>query len=260
MKSIAFFALSMVATATAMAATPIGQVGSITVSGYSEQTARVNGGNLSNTAESRAYANQNLASNKGSVSIKGNSFQTANLDNAIVSNHAVAAGDTAVQNLASNVGNVSVAAVNGIDGWSTQTANVSGATLKNAADSSGGRCNSTDCADAALAYQNGASNMGEVNIKGNSTQSLDISGSSTSVINYAQGTKTVAIQNMSSNYGKVDILGGSKQTTSISNGAIVANLAHGNLAQAVQNIASNDSCEPPPVVCVGPACGPYALK
>ena len=258
MKSIAFFALSLVATA-AMAASPSG-VGSISITGNSNQTASVNGGSLTNTAQTRAYANQNVASNKGSITIRGNSTQGSILEQAKVSNEAKSAGGAAVQNLASNVGNVGVDASANITGTSKQTANIVQASLKNLADSSGSGCTGPDCADAALAYQNGASNMGDVTISGHSEQTLGISGSTTSVSNAAQGTRAVAVQNMSSNYGKVTVAGNSTQITSIAGGATVANLAKGTLAHAYQNLASNDSCDPPPVVCVGPACGPYASR
>ena len=259
MKSIAFFALTLVATA-AMAAGSSG-VSTITISGTSSQTASVNGGNVSNTAQSKAYANQNIASNKGAAEIKGTSTQSSTLDQAKVTNDAKSAGDVAVQSLASNVGHVTVDKSVSVNGTSTQVANVlGGATLKNEANSTGNSCSGPDCRDGALAFQNGASNMGDISILGTSSQTLSISGSNTVVSNTARGANTVAVQNMSSNYGKVNIAGSSTQSTSISNGALVANLANGALAHAYQNIASNDSCDPPPVVCVGPACGPYASR
>lgn len=130
-------------------------------------------------------------------------------------------------------------------------------TVKNEAKS-GANCYGDNCKDAALAYQNLASNMGTVTVKGVSTQTASVTGSSM-VSNIADGRYTQAIQNMSSNYGNVTIDGTSTQTTSVSGAAIVANLAKGSHAHAVQNIASNDSCEPPPVVCVGVACGPYSV-
>lgn len=257
MKSIAFFALSLVATA-AMATGSTG-VSTITISGSSTQTASVNGGKVDNTANSKAYANQNIASNKGGVSIGGTSVQTAVLEGAKVSNEAKSAGDVAVQNLASNVGHVAVNP--NVLGGSYQSVYVTGnATLKNSADSTSNNCSGPDCRDGALAYQNAASNMGDITISGRSEQGVGISGGSTSVTNTAKGANTVAVQNMSSNYGKVTVSGLSKQSTSISNGALLANLATGSYAHAYQNIASNDSCDPPAVVCVGPACGPYASK
>ena len=104
MKSIAFFALSLVATA-AMATGPV-NVAKINITGTSDQTASVNGGYVKNTAQQQSYANQNIASNKGRIDIDGTSKQTATLANAHVTNTAQSAGDVAVQNLASNVGNV----------------------------------------------------------------------------------------------------------------------------------------------------------
>ena len=79
------------------------------------------------------------------------------------------------------------------------------------------------------------------------------------VKNKADGPQTQAVQNLSSNYGNVSIAGASTQTTWVTNGAVIANLAKGRAAHAVQNIASNDSCDPPPTVCVGVACGPYRV-
>ncbi|WP_144445423.1 hypothetical protein [Comamonas sp. 26] len=242
-----------------MAASSYGTA-TINITGSSTQTASVNGSRVENTAQSKAYANQNIASNKGSITVSGNSTQTSIVDNAVVTNKAQSAGDVAVQNLASNVGTVSIDKSIHFTGTSNQTANVVGATLKNEANSSSNSCSGPDCRDGALAYQNAASNMGEVSISGISTQVVGISGSGTTVSNTAKGANTVAVQNMSSNYGKVNISGNSSQTTSIYGASIVANLANGAFAHAYQNIASNDSCDPPPVVCVGPACGPYAMR
>ena len=78
--------------------------------------------------------------------------------------------------------------------------------------------------------------------------------------NLAEGGGAVAVQNMSSNYGTVTISGASTQTTWIAGGSSVGNFANGTNAAAYQNLASNDSCEPPPTVCVGPACGPFASR
>ena len=262
MKSLAFFALSAIGTA-ALALQPTPSSSSISISGTSNQTASVNGGTLRNEAHSSAYANQNVASNKGGVEIKGSSTQTATLENATVTNDARSGGDVAVQNLASNVGTVTVNRVAGtlwtpaVNGSSTQTANVTNATVRNLAESNG--CFGGSCEDAALAYQNVSSNMGNITVGGTSVQSTSISGFGTMVENKADGNKAAAVQNMSSNYGNVNISGYSNQSTTVGNGAHVLNLALGNSAHAVQNIASNDSCEPPPAVCVGPACGPYKV-
>jgi hypothetical protein len=255
MKSLAFFALSVVATA-AMATQPTGP-STLTISGNSTQLASVNGGYLTNTAHASAYANQNVASNKGDIDIKGNSSQTAILQNAKVSNEAKSAGDVAVQNLASNAGDVNVDKSHWVTGSSTQSVTIIDGTMRNEANSSNG-CYGSNCADAAMAFQNAASNMGDISISGTSVQTVGVSGANTLVSNKADGKNTAAIQNMSSNYGKVAISGYSSQTTAIAGGATVANLATGSHAVAIQNIASNDSCDPPPAVCVGPFCGPFS--
>ncbi|MEZ5608455.1 MAG: hypothetical protein R3E52_15400 [Burkholderiaceae bacterium] len=170
-------------------------------------------------------------------------------------------GDVAVQNLASNVGTVNVSGPYVgpyVKGSSKQTANVGGgATVSNLAEGLQG-CRGSDCKDAALAYQNLASNMGDINISGSSTQTVGVGGGS-SLTNEANGAKTAAVQNVASNYGTVNISGTSTQVAYITGGSTVANLATGRLAHAVQNLASNDSCLPPPPICVGPACGPYAF-
>lgn len=259
MKSLAILALSAVATA-AMATGPTGPT-HLSISGTSTQIASVNGGYLKNTAQASAYANQNVASNKGGSDIEGTSKQTAILKNAHVSNEAKSAGDVAVQNLASNVGDVTVEGNKyfWVKGKSEQEVNVTNASLTNEANSSSG-CYGSNCKDTAIAYQNAASNMGDITISGTSNQYVSITDANTNVSNKALGKNTVAVQNMSSNYGKVDISGSSSQSTFIAAGATVANLATGTNAVAYQNIASNDSCDPPPAVCVGPSCGLLASR
>lgn len=268
MKTLAIFALSTIAAA-AFAADVTGPTSTITITGSSTQVAHVNGGYATNTANARTYANQNVASNKGNVDIMGTSAQTAMLYNSIVTNEAKSAGDVAVQNLASNVGHVQVATSqqaptasrNGhpgstpgqtIKGNSEQFVTMSGGTLVNEANSTNG-CYGSNCNDTAIAYQNAASNMGDVSIVGTSKQAVSISNSTAT--NKALGKNTVAVQNLSSNYGNVEITGTSIQSTVLSNGAVLANLATGDYARAYQNFATNDSCDPPPTVCVGPACG-----
>lgn len=262
MKSLALFALCAISTAAmAVTSTP---TSSISITGTSTQTVSVSGGNVTNDATSHSFANQNIGSNKGNVTIHGSSTQISNLENSDVTNKAKHAGDVAMQNLASNVGSVTVDKAlqilplppQWIKGSSSQTANVKDSTVKNEANGSQG-CNGSDCDDAALAYQNLASNMGEINILGSSTQVVGVAGDST-VKNKADGPQTQAVQNLSSNYGKVSISGTSNQTTWVTAGAYIANVASGRAAHAVQNIASNDSCDPPPNVCVGVSCGPYA--
>ena len=256
MKSLAFFALSAVAVA-AMAGPQQTPNGQITISGTSTQTATINGGNVSNTANAGTFANQNIASNKGLVDISGTSTQTANLNNSSVTNQAFYGGDVAMQNLASNVGSMKDGIEVQAKGKSEQTANVKDSTVTNEAKS-GSSCWGDSCVDAAFANQNLASNYGNVDIKGTSKQKVSVTDHSY-VTNAADGRYSVAIQNLSSNYGNVSISGSSTQTTSVGKGAVVANWAGFN-AHAVQNIASNDSCLPPPPLCTGPACGPYAFN
>lgn len=259
MKSLAFFALTAVATAAM--ATGNAPMGVITISGTSAQTVTVNGGNVKNTANDYTYANQNIASNKGGITISGKSMQTSSLQNSDVTNEAKLNGDVAVQNLASNVGNVKVEgpykASPIVKGSSSQTANVTDSTVRNVAKGEES-CFGFNCRDAALAYQNLSSNMGDITISGSSVQRTNVSGDSL-VSNKADGPQTVAVQNVASNYGTVTISGSSSQVAAIGGGAVVANLARGRNALAAQNLASNDSCMPPPPVCVGPACGPYAF-
>ena len=268
MKSLAIFALSTLAAASAFALTQTPN-GEITISGTSTQTASVTGGShTNNQANGSAYANQNLASNKGSIVISGVSDQTASVSSGSnVSNLATKGGDVAVQNLASNVGAVTVGplslggtifhpVVKGKSEQSVSVANGSGMYNTAEGDGCGDNCHP---AATAIAYQSASSNFGDVTITGNSKQSTGIADGSTAW-NLAQGGGAVALQNMSSNYGTVDISGKSTQTTWIAGGSTVGNFANGAKAVAYQNLASNDSCEPPPTVCVGPACGPFASR
>ena len=268
MKSLAIFALSTLAAASAFALTqtPNGQ---ITISGTSSQTASVtSGSDVNNQANASAYANQNLASNKGSIVISGKSEQTATVSaGSNVNNEAKNGGDVAVQNGASNVGAVTVGplSLGGtlfhpiVKGVSEQTLSVTGGSgMYNTADGDGCGDNCNPAATA-IAYQSASSNFGDVTISGKSEQSTGIASGSTAW-NLAKGGGAVAVQNMSSNYGTVDITGNSSQTTWIAGGSSVGNFANGANAVAYQNLASNDSCEPPPTVCVGPACGPFAAR
>lgn len=276
MRTLALFAFSTIATA-AMAANVTETPNTISITGTSTQIASVNGGSVNNIANAKTYANQNVASNKGGIDISGKSTQAAVLTNASVHNEAKSAGDVAVQNLASNVGQVSVgssASSTGkgddkgggkgpkpgewIKGESNQTVVIDTGGMYNVANSSNG-CYGDNCKDTAIAYQNAASNMGEISITGKSTQSVGISGNAYAS-NQALGKNTVAVQNLSSNYGEVIISGTSIQSTSVSNGAVLANLATGDYARAYQNFATNDSCDPPPAVCVGPHCGLLASR
>lgn len=89
------------------------------------------------------------------------------------------------------------------------------------------------------AFQNLASNTGNVTINGTSTQS--VSGIGGNVTNTASGAEAYASQNLSSNVGDVTINGNSGQYTTMYN-ASVNNLSSGSNSKAVQNIASNNAC------------------
>ena len=52
--------------------------------------------------------------------------------------------------------------------------------------------------------------------------------------------------------------GQSTQNFTVGSGSLVANLAWGKNSTAYQNLASNDSCEPPAPICRGAECGPFA--
>lgn len=251
MKKLAFFALTAIATAS-YAVSPVGP-GEIKINGLSEQVSTVNHGTVTNTSNAGTFAAQNLASNQGQITIDGTSKQTSYIENSTVTNEAINAGDVAVQSLASNVGKVKI----GWGGESIQYSEVKNSTMTNEAEGNG--CHGCE-AGTAMAFQNGASNFGNVEINGKSHQNLYVTNYST-VTNKADGADAVAVQNLASNYGKVTIGAGghSDQTAVITNGSLVANLALGNGSAAYQNMASNDYCMPPPPVCVGAACGPFSV-
>lgn len=90
------------------------------------------------------------------------------------------------------------------------------------------------------AFQNLASNSGNVTISGHSLQM--VTGSGGMVMNTATGgADAYASQNLSSNVGDVTIQGHSTQMTHLQH-AVVANLANGAQSKAVQNISSNNAC------------------
>ena len=89
------------------------------------------------------------------------------------------------------------------------------------------------------AFQNLASNTGNVTISGNSTQT--VTGFGGNLTNTASGSEAYASQNLSSNVGEVTIIGNSSQFTSMINSS-VNNLSSGSNSKAVQNIASNNAC------------------
>jgi hypothetical protein len=106
MKKLALFALSIVATA-AMAAGPAPE-SEIKISGYSEQAASISNADVSNNAYgAQAQAQQNLASNVGDISIKGDSHQSVTVNGGAVTNKAYDY-TVAQQNLSSNIGEVEI--------------------------------------------------------------------------------------------------------------------------------------------------------
>ena len=249
MKKLTFFALAAITTAAyALNETP---QGAIVINGTSNQLASVNNySTVANTSNAGTFAAQNQASNQGEITINGYSSQTSGITGSTVTNTGNNAGDVAVQSLASNVGTVTV----GYGAYSVQNSYIENSTMVN--EASGNGC--TDCDEnTATAFQNGASNFGDIKINNQSYQTLGVSGNST-VSNKAWGSDAVAVQNLSSNYGDVTINGVSSQTTYIGNHSLVANLANGTGSAAYQNLASNDYCMPPPPVCVGPVCGPFS--
>ncbi len=235
MKKLAFFALSLIATA-AMAAGPVSPA-SITIhhGATSEQTATINGGVVRNDARADNDALQNVASNSGRIDVKGKSFQTATFNKSDVTNYAVDKHDFANQNISSNAGQVLIDS----SGKSTQVTNLVKANVSNKASGGG-----------ADALQNLSSNNGKIKVSGTSDQTTNVNDSTVS--NEARGRNALATQNLSSNFGNVTIAGMSKQMTSVSSHAVVANLAKGSNSHAAQNIASNDACNEPRDPC--PTC------
>lgn len=106
MKTIALFALSVVATA-AMATGPA-PVAEIKIDGTSIQIAALSNSGVVNQANgTNSLAQQNLASNTGDVTIDGTSVQIVAGRGSLVWNKADANAE-AQQNLSSNVGNVTI--------------------------------------------------------------------------------------------------------------------------------------------------------
>jgi hypothetical protein len=238
MKKLAFFALSLIATA-AMAAGPVSP-GSITIhhGAVSEQTATITGGIVKNTSQGNNDALQNVASNSGKIDVKGKSYQTATFEKSDVTNLAKDYGDFANQNISSNAGKVLIDS----SGKSTQVTTLKDADVSNKASGGG-----------ADALQNLSSNNGKITVSGTSEQTTSVKNSSVS--NEARGHNALATQNLSSNFGNVLIAGKSTQMTSVSSHAAVMNLAKGANSHAAQNIASNDACNEPRDPC--PSCHGY---
>ena len=159
----------------------------------------------------------------GEIVIGGTSNQTANFTGAAVTNYANGGDSSAFQNMASNSGMVT------IGGTSNQTVNMTGGIASNLAN------------EDAVAQQNVSSNVGDkdkITIGGTSNQNASISNSA---LTNRANVHTVAQQSVTSNVGNVDIGGVSNQSASITLSAIT-NEAYGYGALAVQNIASNHSC------------------
>lgn len=184
MKKLALLALSVVASA-AMAQTALGP-NAIVINGSSEQLTSISGWSaVRNTASGvDSEALQNLASNAGNITITGS-------------------GDS----------DQTVIIKNG--SWVTNTAE-----------------------DHAIAQQNLASNVGKVTISGDSEQKVTVDNGTVDNHAYAH---TIAQQSLSSNVGNVTIGGDSTQTTNVLNSGVY-NVAWGYSAKAVQNISSNNSC------------------
>ena len=151
MKKLAFFAMSLIATAV-MAAGPVSPA-SITIhsSGTSEQTASITGGAVMNTSKANNDALQNVASNSGKIDVKGTSKQTATFNDSDVTNLAKNRDDFANQNISSNAGQVLIDG----GGKSTQLTNVRHSDVTNMASGGG-----------ADALQNLSSNNGKIKVSG----------------------------------------------------------------------------------------------
>lgn len=222
---LSFFSLSAVAGA-AMAVMPVGpyQI-NISPTGVSSQVSTVSGTTMTNSAVGLSQAHQNMASNFGVVNINGRSVQQLTASGGSVTNTAGTPSVTALQNISTNAGNVNITG----SGNSTQQSFLTGANVSNTA--AGGLFTQ--------AYQNLASNNGQINVNAVSSQVARVTGSS--MINESLSTGTVANQNASSNYGVVNINAGSNQETNILGGAVVRNRADTLGSDAVQNMASNHS-------------------
>lgn len=241
MKSLAIFALSAIASASALAVTPIDINGTLT------QTTTVgSAAAVTNTAQPNSTAIQNVSSNKGQVTLASAAHltQTSTLGGSTavtVKNEAKNAGDIAVQNISSNYGTPG-AMVDIQSGTTTQTTNVTGgSSLTNTAEGGGSnsnqQCHGDDCKDGAQAVQNVSSNAVDVRVRGNLTQNTSIGGSTVS--NLAKGKDALAQQSIASNFHGVTIgYGTTNQTASITR-SVVTNEANGQDAKATQSLASN---------------------
>ena len=241
MKSLVLFTLSAIASASALAVTPIEIFGTL------EQTTTVGSQTqVNNTAHPNSTAIQNVSSNKGYVTtlqssvLKQTSTLGADSSQVRVENEAKRAGDIAVQNVSSNYG-TKTAAILIERGTTKQETNMShGATLRNKAEGGGSNanqhCTGNDCKNGAEAAQNVSSNAMDVTVKADLTQQTSLKGGSVS--NQALGKDAFAQQNLASNAGKVTVgYGGLSQTVHLEY-TNVSNTANSE-AKAVQSLASN---------------------
>lgn len=121
MRTLAFIALSTLASA-AMATTPV-PAPEIVINGTSNQYASLTSMSVNNNSTgSKSEAIQNLASNTGNVTINGTSTQSVSGLGGNVTNTASGSEAYASQNLSSNVGDVTV---NGTSGQYTSMWNAS---------------------------------------------------------------------------------------------------------------------------------------
>ena len=107
MKSLTFFALSVIASA-AMAADPA-PAPQISITGISTQSVLLTSSAVSNESSgSKSEALQNVASNAGNVSISGISLQTVTARDSLISNESSGSNTYASQNVSSNFGEVDI--------------------------------------------------------------------------------------------------------------------------------------------------------
>ena len=172
----------------------------------------------------------------GSISISGVSEQKTFSNDSIIKNTS-GANNKALQNVSSNAADVEIYST----GKSYQTTNLKDSDVTNEAKG-----------DYSVARQNLASNVGEVDIKGTSTQT--VIANRANISNLADGNGAKATQNIASNYGNVTVAANatSLQYASLTGRSAAINAAKGSLSLAVQNISSNDACAEDP--CPGGRC------
>lgn len=172
----------------------------------------------------------------GSITISGVSEQKTYANDSTIKNTS-GTNNKALQNVSSNAADVEIYST----GKSYQTTNLKNTLVTNEAKG-----------DYSVARQNLASNVGEVDIKGTSTQTVMANGANIS--NLADGNGAKATQNIATNYGNVTVAANasSYQYASLTGRSAAINAAKGSLSLAVQNISSNDACAEDP--CPGGRC------